>query len=335
MSSYADSVDHQYEALYDIINQSSIVADVSNIDHSDDTIPKLPERDHSPLPKIKNKTVSKDSGLGEYKSNTMDGCLNDDSIGDSAGATKGGDDRIHRIKRNWSLTKSDIRLELISRWNRIKPKKASRSAAEIGSTQCESKSVENEKKNLEIKLIPNQPTKLTYSSPLISPSSPTQETAQFYLKYSDMEDSAQSKGERPKSESFTLDCSTTNTRKNPHPRRVSLKSVSRPTVPPPKPPMEQSMFYVSSCRSSTASSSTNSESKSTYDVIWANSDANGCDANNSYLLKSSSESCVPIANTRKSEYWFIDLILCIFLNFIIYITNSNKLIYILCVFFNI
>ncbi|KAG1667383.1 Ephexin-1 [Nymphon striatum] len=286
VSSYTDSVDHQYEALYDIINQSSIVTDVVNLDNSVDAIPQLPERDHSPFPKIKNKTVSKDSGIGEYKFNTMDGCLNDEVNGDSAELTKEGGDKSHKIKRNWSLTKSDIRLELISRWNRMKPKKTSRSAAEIVYVQNESKFVDNEKQNLEIKLIPNKTSKLTYSSPLISPNSPTQETAQFYIKGSDLEAEVMPP-ERPKSESFTLDCS----RNNPHPRRVSLKSISRPKVPPPKPPIE-SMFY---------------------DVIWRNSDTSGIDVDNPCILKSSSESCVPV---NQSKYF--DLIFIILGNFIIF-----------------
>uniref|UniRef100_T1ISE3 DH domain-containing protein n=1 Tax=Strigamia maritima TaxID=126957 RepID=T1ISE3_STRMM len=67
-----------------------------------------------------------------------------------------------RLKRNWSLTKSDIRLELTSRLNKIRIKKTSTSATDVHSTKFSRKNSD-----------PSSPTK---KSP-----SPKKESALFYV----------------------------------------------------------------------------------------------------------------------------------------------------------
>lgn len=295
MSSCAGSMDHQYEALYDIINQSSIVTDVG--DHSSDAgdaIPQLPIRDHSPLPKMKNKAISKDSGICEYRSQTIYSTgLDDESNVDNSGIARIAGEKIRQIRRNWSLTKSDIRLELSSRWNRMKPKKTSKSAAEI-----------TDSKGLDIKVI--VPTdlhqKCAYSSPLISPTSPTKKTAQFYLNSFDPDEAVATKVERPKSESFTIDCCSSDVNKTDrNGRRVSLIRIARPTMSPPLPPTERPVSTADmACRSSASSSSSfaNSDNKSfLYEAIWA-TELGKKAIQERCLLKSSTEPCIPLC-TRK------------------------------------
>ncbi|XP_035207512.1 uncharacterized protein LOC118182260 isoform X2 [Stegodyphus dumicola] len=177
---------------------------------------------------------------------------------DNSNAVKKPGNKISQLKRHLSWTKNDIRLELSSKFNKIKIKKNGQNSTEIGVKVQEHESINTSpKKKTFIKCILRQ--KSSSSIPLKRSPSPKKESAHFYVHLSMGREK-----QRPFSDSVVADESlkssrnglqqlrkqsepslplTTNdikcSQQRPRVRKISnAPAIQRPKTPPPLPPMQ-------------------------------------------------------------------------------------------------
>lgn len=176
---------------------------------------------------------------------------------------KKGSNKISQLKRHLSWTKNDIRLELSSKFNKIKIKKNGRNSTEIGLKMQDSENANTSpKKKTFIKCILRQ--KSAGSIPLKRSPSPKKESALFYVhltmgreKQRPFSDSAvtveasESIGEKLQNSRKQSDSALTFTtgvkcnQQYPRSRKfTSGHAIIRPKTPPPLPPVQA----ITNCR---------------------------------------------------------------------------------------
>ncbi|GBM51944.1 Rho guanine nucleotide exchange factor 26 [Araneus ventricosus] len=172
---------------------------------------------------------------------------------DKSNEDKKSSNKISQLKRHLSWTKNDIRLELSSKFNKIKIKKNGQNSTHIGVKVQEHDSVNTSpKKKTFIKCILRQ--KSASSIPVKRSPSPKKESALFYVHLSmgqekqrpvsdsvvasnttkTIEESLLNKSKKPSETSIKVDAKCGQQR--PRFRKVTGPTVQRPKTPPPLPP---------------------------------------------------------------------------------------------------
>lgn len=157
-----------------------------------------------------------------------------------------------KLVRNWSLTRSDIRLELTSKLNKIMTKRSTHSSIELGTKEKHHEI--NAKRNTLMKYFLGQ--KSNTAGPLFNPSLGKKDLSTFYINIKETElknsdnislrslNSSQHKDFHLKSEQ------SDNNFKKPHTMKPFLRrTIQRPTAPPPLPPD----LSIMKCRTGTKS----------------------------------------------------------------------------------
>ncbi|XP_023209637.1 uncharacterized protein LOC111612626 [Centruroides sculpturatus] len=216
-SSESNDGDPQYEPLYESVYQNIIFDGESNGSQSPDDISKHSSETFNEV--FDNEDVS----ASNIKENSSD-----------IGRTK------KKLVRNWSLTRSDIRLELSSKLNKIMTKRNVHSSIELGMKEKQQET--NSKRNTLMKYFLGQ--RSNTAGPLLNSSSGRKDMSTFYvdIKENGLKDSCsdvslkssnslQDKDYYLKSEQFDIQLKKTQSMKP-----LLRKTIQRPTAPPPLPP---------------------------------------------------------------------------------------------------
>lgn len=258
-------VNHLYEPVYECLGNYLLNQDEENDENRSISLsPDELENEDFMQCSITSLESTESNHLG--KGEVSKSCKEAD---DKNAANKKASNKISQLKRHLSWTKNDIRLELSSKFNKIKIKKNGRNTTEIGLKMQDGENANTSpKKKTFIKCILRQ--KSASSIPIKRSPSPKKESALFYVhltmgreKQRPCSDSvvsgkpAEDCGEvilKPRNQSdsgVTYTSAVKCHQQNPRGRKFSSgHTIQRPKTPPPLPPIQSLLNNKSSINGS-------------------------------------------------------------------------------------